>query len=257
MGSTRWLVANLSLVDLSSNKLPDMEMVAISTALALSFASFIAIFMLDYVHDRAGEERVVGQALLKSIETIGVLVGFAWEQCFDSSIHSIASASTSPHIVRFVLALFSLFLVAPAWKIYLLPMAYHNGWKFGFVPTEAKIKDATSFFEEKQRKADVFKKNKEGHNHSHHHSLHHSHSSERFEEHGSTFSLMLEEDGASVLEENTKLKAQIQLIGQKCDALNAHCREHVAIMSSTVSGMVSPIVKLEEGFGQRPCPKDS
>merc|ERR1712007_272018 len=196
--STWWFVANLQFCVLASKTTPDMEMVAIITALTLSFASFVAIFMLDFVHDRVGEESAVGQALLKSIETIGVLVGFAWEQCFDNSIHSISLASPSPHVVKFILAFFSVCLVAPAWKIYLLPMAYQDGWRFGFCPTEEKMNDATSFYHQKRSNPDRFDLNKS--KSGHHGGEHHHTTTEQCEEEETPFVLMLEEDGTTVLE---------------------------------------------------------
>jgi len=241
--STRWMVANLAICGVSIKDNTRYEMVAIITALALSFASFVAIFLLDCVHDRLGEGSAVGQALLKSIETIGVLVGFAWEQCFDNSIHSISLASATPHIVKFVLAFFSVFFVFPAWKIYLLPMAYQDGWRFGFIPTEAKMTDATSFYREKHSNADRFdlNKSKKGH----HDGEHHHATSEPCEEEETPFVLMLEEDGAVVLEENTKLKAQIHLIEQRTEALGGYCREHVENMTSTIAGILRPISNVE------------
>merc|ERR1712007_313132 len=242
--STRWFVANLQFVVLASKTTPDMEMVAIITALTLSFASFVAIFLLDCVHDRLGEESAVGQALLKSIETIGVLVGFAWEQCFDNSIHSIALASGRAHIVKFILAFFSVFFVFPAWKIYLLPMAYQDGWRFGFIPTEEKMIEATSFEKEKHSNADRFdlNKSKKGHHGEEHHAT-----PEPCEEKETPFILMLEEDGAAVLEENTKLKAQIHLIEQRTEALGEYCREHVENMTSAIAGILRPISNVERG----------
>merc|ERR1712107_774670 len=55
---------------------------------------------------------------------------------------------------------------------------------------------------------------------------------------GEEFSLMPEEDGAAVLEENMKLKAQIKLVDHRCEALSAYCREHVEEMSSTIAGIL-------------------
>jgi len=245
--STRWFVANFTFLDISSENSPDMEMVAIITALILSFASFIAIFVLDWIHDKVGEESPVGQALIKSIETIGVLVGFAWEQCFDGSVEAISSTSTSPHLVKFVLAFFSVCLVAPAWKIYLLPMAYQGGWKFGFVPSEEKMHAANSFYVEKHSDSHKFDVRKTKKRHSG--ELHRRKSKDLEEEDENNFSLMLEEDGAAVLEENIGLKNQIKLLDRRCDALSAFCREHVVDIPSTISGLLSPISKLEEGRG--------
>jgi len=243
--STRWFVANLTFLDISAEDSPDMEMVAIITALILSFASFVAIFVLDCVHDRIGEESPVGKALLKSIETIGVLVGFAWEQCFDRSVEAIASTSTSPHLVRFLLAFFSVCLVAPAWKFYLLPMAYQDGWKFGFVPSEEKMHSANTFYIEKHSNSHKFdaRKTKSHHEEETHH---HHKAEEEDAEKGEEFSLMPEETGAAVLEENVRLKAQIKLVDKRCEALSAYCREHVVEMSSTIAGILTPISKIEK-----------
>merc|ERR1712137_424895 len=241
--STRWFVANLKFVVLSSKTTPDMEMVAIITALALSFGSFVAVFLLDCVYDRVGEESAVGRAANKTIETIGVLIGFAWEQCFDNSIHSISVASGSPHVVKFILAFLSVGLVAPAWKLYLLPMAYQEGWNFGFCPTEKKLEDAKAFYVAKHSNADRF--NLQKGKKSHHGSEHQHASSEQSEEQGSPFLLMPEEDGAAVLDENAKLKAQIQMVVAKTEALSEYCEEHVDNMTSTIAEMLRPLSELE------------
>merc|ERR1711937_588917 len=122
-------------------------------------------------------------------------------------------------------------------------MAYQDGWRFGFCPTEEKMKDATSFYQEKHSNPDRFdlKKGKSGH----HGGEHHHTTTEQCEEAETPFVLMLEEDGTTVLEENMKLKAEIQLVEQRTEALGEYCREHVENMTSTIAGMLRPLSNVE------------
>jgi len=137
-----------------------MELVSILTALALSFFSFVAIILLDKLADADFTDSSVDDAIRQTISRMGILVGFAWEQCFSESVLSIAAQSGNPHISKMVLALFSVALVAPAWKFYLLPMAHHGGWQFGFVVDMSRLKVATQHINHKTVNDDKFRLDK-------------------------------------------------------------------------------------------------
>eukprot|EP00405_Crypthecodinium_cohnii_P042048 CAMPEP_0206553856 /NCGR_PEP_ID=MMETSP0325_2-20121206/16857_1 /ASSEMBLY_ACC=CAM_ASM_000347 /TAXON_ID=2866 /ORGANISM="Crypthecodinium cohnii, Strain Seligo" /LENGTH=994 /DNA_ID=CAMNT_0054053865 /DNA_START=50 /DNA_END=3030 /DNA_ORIENTATION=+ len=75
----------------------------------------------------------VDMVLKRVIRSLGILVGFSWEQCFDEAVESLSEVMPWPHLSRFLLALFCIIIIVPAWKWYVLPMSEQNGWKFGFV----------------------------------------------------------------------------------------------------------------------------
>lgn len=141
---TRWLVYDCVFLGRSKDdhSSPDVVLVSVLTALTLSFASFLAIVLLDKLADAEFTGPSVDDAIRQTISRIGILVGFAWEQSFSESVVLIAEQSDNPRIFRVILICFSIALVVPAWKFYLLPMAHHNGWKFGFVVDIMKLAEA-------------------------------------------------------------------------------------------------------------------
>lgn len=79
------------------------------------------------------------------IDANGILVGFAWERCFDVAVLDLAkevsqktknsaiSAESIEGITRVILAVFCAGLIVPAWRWYILPMFTENGWRTGVV----------------------------------------------------------------------------------------------------------------------------
>jgi len=127
--STKWMIAGVGVFTHVSCFL------AISHALFLSVACFLWIWIVDKIDDftrerRSGEELTTGLELM--IRAIGILVGFAWEQSFDIAVGTIAESTPHKSWAKFALAVFSVGIVAPAWRLYLAPMVL-DGWRFGFV----------------------------------------------------------------------------------------------------------------------------
>eukprot|EP00435_Cladocopium_sp_Y103_P075290 s14_g56.t1 len=65
-------------------------------------------------------------------QAIGVLIGFAWERCFDVAVDETAEREASegilpPSLVKVVLALMLATLVVPAWRWYILPVVRELG----------------------------------------------------------------------------------------------------------------------------------
>jgi len=104
-------------------------------AVSLSGACFLSIYFLDKLADAEFTPEAVDNAIVQMISAIGILVGFSWEQSFDAAVAALASRTTNPHMAKLFLALFSVLLLAPAWKQYILPMVIQNGWRFGFICT--------------------------------------------------------------------------------------------------------------------------
>merc|ERR1712130_939009 len=70
---------------------------------------------------------------------IGLAVGFAWEQCFDKSVDSVAEATedsklflVNPATTKVALAIGCAGLLVPAWRMYILPFVHHQGWQYGW-----------------------------------------------------------------------------------------------------------------------------
>jgi len=231
----RWYISSLSFVK-GKHGGPDMELVGIMTALLVSLASLVALFVLDWFNDnKASENNKV--AILRTITSIGLLVGFAWEQCFHESVKSIADAAKptlNPQVLRLVMAFLSVLLVAPAWKFYLLPMSQHDGWRFGFVPKKTKLDDANVFLEGKKCNHSKFQPPKKR-----------THSTEELHLTGTIPS------GEALLEmknENERLKKELKSKNEAFTKLDDFCREHMETMSSTMMRMMGPLKKVEEGI---------
>jgi len=102
-------------------------------AIVISAICFPCIRLLDVAADADWSGEKVDQFIFKIIAAFGILVGFAWEQCFDTAVASLASRTSNPMVMKLVLAIFCVFLVVPAWRYYMLPMVVQKGWLYGFV----------------------------------------------------------------------------------------------------------------------------
>lgn len=120
------------------------------TACFLTFFSFTVMYFLDKEADKVddaleGLAEEVGQtadakkmksrkkvAMRATVLAIGVLIGFAWERCFDVAVDETAEREASegilpPSLVKVVLALMLATLVVPAWRWYILPVVRELG----------------------------------------------------------------------------------------------------------------------------------
>lgn len=160
--STRWFLAGLDAFRITVTEsgkeitVPDLEILSIVTALILSFGAILALFVLDKLADSDMTDEYVDKAIAQTITAIGILIGFAWDQCFLESAAVVASRSINPHVCRIVLALMSAALVTPAWKWYLIPMAHQKGCLFGFVPGVANVRAAREFLDMKVNSIEKF-----------------------------------------------------------------------------------------------------
>merc|ERR1712137_1171609 len=80
------------------------------------------------------------KAIREVINALAILVGFAWEQCFDTAVTAVASRSDiipvlgdRPSVVKMILAIMCVLILVPAWRRHLLPMVTYQGYKFGVV----------------------------------------------------------------------------------------------------------------------------
>jgi len=96
-------------------------------ALVLSAVSFLMIFALDWVMDNGilGEgSDLADKAGEKIIFGLSILVGFSWEQCFDTAVGVIAvsaKARCPPAFSKLVMSCILVLVVFPGWRRYILP----------------------------------------------------------------------------------------------------------------------------------------
>lgn len=127
------------------------ELLAVCLALVLSVGSMFAIIPLDKVADWAkqraqqkarasGKEKANENSIDKSIRVIidsmGLLIGFGWEQCFDASIdilteetHHSGIPGINPKSTKLLLSFFCAGLLVPAWRLYIVPFIVEKGWQ--------------------------------------------------------------------------------------------------------------------------------
>eukprot|EP00931_Biecheleriopsis_adriatica_P106517 TRINITY_DN80954_c0_g1_i1.p1 TRINITY_DN80954_c0_g1~~TRINITY_DN80954_c0_g1_i1.p1 ORF type:complete len:669 (+),score=126.87 TRINITY_DN80954_c0_g1_i1:81-2087(+) len=104
----------------------------------VSSGSFIIIWVLDKLADLDWTGPATDHAIIQVIGGNAILVGFAWEQCFDRAIEVIAFEdevqSIMPETVtKVVLAAACICIIVPAWRRWILPMVLKEGWRFGFI----------------------------------------------------------------------------------------------------------------------------
>eukprot|EP00746_Dinoflagellata_sp_MGD_P013689 gnl/MRDRNA2_/MRDRNA2_129691_c0_seq1.p1 gnl/MRDRNA2_/MRDRNA2_129691_c0~~gnl/MRDRNA2_/MRDRNA2_129691_c0_seq1.p1 ORF type:complete len:516 (+),score=119.85 gnl/MRDRNA2_/MRDRNA2_129691_c0_seq1:124-1671(+) len=129
----------------------DPMLLALALALLISAISFVGIRILDICADAEWSGPKVDEAIFKVIGAIGILVGFSWEQAFDTAVGSLASRSSNPAIMKLGLALFCVVIIVPAWRWWLLPMVIEKGWLHGFVvEDEAHIEEIKKAHMEKE-----------------------------------------------------------------------------------------------------------
>lgn len=125
---------------------------AVVVALGVSFTLFATIRLLDILADASWTGREVDDAIKTVIFSIGLCIGFSWEQSFDKATSVLtAVAPSQPQFWKLGLAIFLNILVVPAWRWWLLPMVVEKGWKFGFVAShldpKAKVKISSLGYE--------------------------------------------------------------------------------------------------------------
>lgn len=111
----------------------DGMMLSVLLATAIFFLSFVVIRLLDKLYDAPWTGDNVDEAIRQIIGAIGILIGFAWEQCFDHATMSLSLVMPMPHLSKLLLALFCAVILVPAWRWFILPMVVAEGWRFGFV----------------------------------------------------------------------------------------------------------------------------
>lgn len=98
-------------------------LVRASLAMFLSFASFALIFILDKIADMDATGENADRAIRTIITSLGLVIGFSWEQCFDMAVESITermSGDAPKCWPKLLITLFLAIIVLPAWRLYIL-----------------------------------------------------------------------------------------------------------------------------------------
>lgn len=118
--SAKWLFAGWHFSD-------EESLVLVSLALFLSFITFLLIFVLDKIEDYQllGEDAEVSENAIDGIiVAFGILVGVAWEQCFDIAVSVVAEVlkkDCPASISKAIMSVALVTIVFPAWRVYILP----------------------------------------------------------------------------------------------------------------------------------------
>jgi len=116
------------------------ELSQVVLAISLSLSVFAFMVLLDKVADAGGQPdasnfaRKGAEGVRDIMTAFSLLVGFAWEQCFDQSVDSLAAVAKPPlnqHSAKLFLSVFCASLLVPAWKAYILPFIVAKGWRYG------------------------------------------------------------------------------------------------------------------------------
>jgi hypothetical protein len=134
------------------------ELLSVVLALVCSLGVFSMMIPLDLLADADWTDERVDEGIRATMETFAILVGFAWEQCFDTSVDALAEATAGwryigPHSAKLILSIFCAGLLVPAWKWYMLPYILKKGWRFGPVGAPHDLEDMfKQFIEEENEK---------------------------------------------------------------------------------------------------------
>eukprot|EP00931_Biecheleriopsis_adriatica_P060994 TRINITY_DN36651_c0_g1_i1.p1 TRINITY_DN36651_c0_g1~~TRINITY_DN36651_c0_g1_i1.p1 ORF type:complete len:570 (-),score=136.83 TRINITY_DN36651_c0_g1_i1:65-1774(-) len=126
----RWAMSHMHFTN-------ENALLMVTIALFLSAASFLFIFILDKVEDNhlLGQDSEVAEAAVEKIITgLGILIGFSWEQSFDTAVDVVAEGLADtwpPSLSKLVMSACLVLIVFPAWRYYILP-------------TEVELEEATT-----------------------------------------------------------------------------------------------------------------
>lgn len=132
-------------------------MLSVVLALFLSLTCMAGLLMLVHVKRSKHSERFDG-ALRALMATCALLIGFAWEQSFDTSVDALAGQTkdsafrvVNPHSAKLALSVFCASLLIPAWKWHMLPYIVAEGWKFEQVLKVSDVERVLDTFMKEQR----------------------------------------------------------------------------------------------------------
>jgi len=116
----KWLVCAMQFTN-------ETALLHVVLSLCLSAVAFGAIFVLDKVMDNhlLGEDSELAENAAENLITgLAILIGFSWEQCFDTAVTVIARSQKQKcpeAISKLIMSVILVIVVFPAWRLYILP----------------------------------------------------------------------------------------------------------------------------------------
>jgi len=122
--AAKWLVGRMPPVG-GMNLDPNSISMRVFLACVLSVVALISIFALDVIEDMESTGESVDKVIKSVINSVGILVGFSWEQAFDGGVEVIAELSESrgrwyPVLSTLLLGGLIAAVIIPAWRRYIL-----------------------------------------------------------------------------------------------------------------------------------------
>mmetsp|Transcript_16991 Transcript_16991/g.53294 ORF Transcript_16991/g.53294 Transcript_16991/m.53294 type:complete len:176 (-) Transcript_16991:67-594(-) len=122
--ASKWTVVHLSHV--LALPLAQTETIGgICVALCTSVLACLMVFGINWICDQRQLHEVMRKQFRTIIRCLGLLIGFAWEQSFDSGVEAVAMLAEPmgtwpPLLAKFFLACVVAVVVIPAWKLHIL-----------------------------------------------------------------------------------------------------------------------------------------
>jgi hypothetical protein len=100
----------------------DSALLKVILACGLTIYAFILIFALEKLASLEATGPKADQAIYTVMGSLGILVGFTWEQAFERSVSTVVQANPSAPepLLKAGLALFLVGMVLPAWRMYII-----------------------------------------------------------------------------------------------------------------------------------------
>lgn len=101
----------------------DSALLKVILACVLTLYAFVLIFLLEYLASLDATGPKADQAIYTVMGSLGILVGFTWEQAFERSVSTVVQASdhlVEPPLLKAILALTLVAMVCPAWRMYII-----------------------------------------------------------------------------------------------------------------------------------------
>jgi hypothetical protein len=100
----------------------DSALLKVILACLLTVYAFVLIFALEKLASLEATGPKADQAIYTVMGSLGILVGFTWEQAFERSVSTVVQANpAAPEpVLKAGLALFLVGMVLPAWRMYII-----------------------------------------------------------------------------------------------------------------------------------------
>lgn len=155
--TTTWTIVLsgvLDVLNLTGSAL-DESLMKILIAIFSSLVGFVSMVMLDNLADSNFTDPVADRAIRKLISAVGVLIGFAWEQSFDTEMESVTEVIDLGICGELAVVAAIILVIVPAWVQYILPMQMEHGYRFGIIPRKIADRARYGFEAEDEYKGDV------------------------------------------------------------------------------------------------------